>query len=161
MKKLSITLLALFFVLVLHAQDKTLPNLVLKDVNGKSVDVASYGKTGKITIICLWATWCKPCIQEINNITELMEEWKSKYGVQLVTVSVDNARNVPKVKPFVDGQGWDYDVLLDVNEDLKRALNAPSVPYMIVLDKNGKIVYEHNGYLPGDEFALEEKLKHF
>ena len=107
----------------------------------------------------MWATWCKPCIQEINNMSELMDDWKTKYGVQLVTVSVDNARNTPKVKPFVDGQGWDYDVLLDVNEDLKRALNAPSVPYMIVLDKNGKIVYEHNGYLPGDEFALEEKIK--
>ncbi|MSQ78098.1 MAG: TlpA family protein disulfide reductase [Flavobacteriaceae bacterium] len=159
MKSLFITLAALSISFGSFAQTKQLPDLKLKDLNGNERNIKDLGTTGKITIITMWATWCKPCVQEINAINEVMEEWKTKYGVVLVAVSVDNARNTPKVKPFVDGQGWDFDVILDVNEDLKRALNAPSVPYLILVDEKGKIVYEHNGYLPGDEVNLEEKIK--
>ncbi len=159
MKSLFITLTALSISIGCFAQTKQLPDMKLKDLNGKEINIKDLGTTGKITIITMWATWCKPCVQEINAINEVYEEWKTKYGVELVGVSVDNARNTPKVKPFVDGQGWDFLVILDVNEDLKRALNAPSIPYLILVDEKGKIVYEHNGYLPGDEVNLEEKIK--
>lgn len=138
---------------------KQLPDIKLKDVNGKDVNIKDYGKTGKITIISLWATWCKPCILEINNINEQLDTWKEKYKVQLVTVTVDQAKNTPKVKPFVDGQGWEFDVIMDTNQDLMHALNVPSVPYMLLIDQEGNIVYEHNGYNQGDEFILEKKLE--
>jgi cytochrome c biogenesis protein CcmG, thiol:disulfide interchange protein DsbE len=89
----------------------------------------------------------------------LYDEWQEKYGLELVAVSTDNSRNVPKVKPFVDGQGWEFDCLLDINEDLKRALNAPLIPYTVLLDQKGNIVYTHTGYIEGDEYMLEEKIK--
>lgn len=138
---------------------QTMPEIILKDVNGKNKNVAEYSKTGKITIISFWATWCTPCKKELSNINELYDEWKEKYNLELVAVSTDNTRNVPKVKPFVDGQGWEFDCLLDINEDLKRALNAPLIPYTVLLDQNGQIVYTHTGYIEGDEFMLEEKIK--
>jgi cytochrome c biogenesis protein CcmG/thiol:disulfide interchange protein DsbE len=77
----------------------------------------------------------------------------------LIAVSIDDSRNVLKVKPYVAGQGWEYEVLLDVNRDLLRALNGQNVPYTIVLDKTGTVVWTHNGYIEGDEFKLQEKLK--
>jgi len=160
MKRISFVLTFSLAALSLFAQDKqTLPELTLKDVNGKMVNVADYSRSGKITIISFWATWCTPCKKELSNINELLDDWKSKYGLQLVAVSTDNARNVTKVKPFVDGQAWTFDCLLDVNEDLKRTLNAPFIPFTVLLDKDGKIVYTHTGYIEGDEFTLEEKIK--
>jgi cytochrome c biogenesis protein CcmG/thiol:disulfide interchange protein DsbE len=138
---------------------QTMPEIVLKDVNGKNKNVADYSKTGKITVISFWATWCTPCKKELTNMSDLYDDWKEKYGLELVAVSTDNSRNVPKVKPFVDGQGWEFDCLLDINEDLKRALNAPIIPYTILLDQKGNIVYTHTGYVEGDEFMLEEKIK--
>ncbi len=161
MKKL-ITLLAFCIsVAAAWAQSgsQTMPEIVLKDVSGKNINVADYSKSGKITVISFWATWCTPCKKELNNLNELYDEWKEKYNMVIVSVSTDNSRNVPKVKPYVDGQGWGFDCLLDVNEDLKRAMNAVSIPFTILLDANGTIVYSHTGYLEGDEFVLEEKIK--
>jgi len=159
--QLVITVLILFTVNVLFAQEQkqTLPDLNLKDVNGKVVNVKDYAKKGKIVIISFWATWCTPCKKELNNINELYEEWKSKYDVIVVAVSIDNARNVMKVKPYVDGQAWPFDVLLDVNSDMMRAMNVVNPPHTFLLNKEGNIVYSHTGYLEGDEFTLEEKIK--
>ncbi|MES2656802.1 MAG: TlpA disulfide reductase family protein [Bacteroidota bacterium] len=161
MRKLIITLLAAFSLTFIYAQEQkqTLPDLNLKDVNGKVVNVKDYAKKGKIVIISFWATWCTPCKKELNNINELYDEWKTKYDVIVVAVSIDNARNVMKVKPYIDGQAWPFDVLLDVNSDMMRAMNVVNPPHTFLLDKAGNVVYSHTGYLEGDEFALEEKIK--
>jgi cytochrome c biogenesis protein CcmG/thiol:disulfide interchange protein DsbE len=161
MKNLVIVAVFLLSCLLGAAQNtQTMPEIILKDVNGKNKNTGDYSKNGKITIISFWATWCTPCKKELTNINDnMLEDWKTKYNVELVSVSTDNSKNVLKVKPFVDGQGWTFDCLLDVNEDLKRALNAPLIPYTILLDRSGKIVYTHTGYIEGDEFMLEEKIK--
>ncbi|MDX5320170.1 MAG: TlpA family protein disulfide reductase [Bacteroidota bacterium] len=138
---------------------KTLPSVLLKDLDGNTVDISDYGKSGKITVISFWATWCGPCKKELKNINEYLEDWTESYNMQLVAISTDDSRNTVKVKPFVNGQAWEFDVLLDVNQDLMRALNAPNVPFTVIIDQKGNIVYTHLGYQEGDEFELEEKLK--
>lgn len=139
--------------------EKTLPSVTLSDMNGKNVNVADIGKRGKITILSFWATWCVPCKKELTNMADVYEEWKKKYNVQIVAVSIDDSRSSTKVKPTVEGQRWDYEVLLDVNQDLKRQLNIQSVPFTVVVDAAGKIVFTHSGYVDGDEFVLEEELQ--
>jgi hypothetical protein len=62
------------------------------------------------------------------------------------------------VKPFLNGKGWTYNVLLDSNQELKRALSIVNVPYTIVV-KNSKIVFVSNGYSQGAEEELYIKLK--
>jgi thiol-disulfide isomerase/thioredoxin len=159
MKKILVALCLTITLGAMAQNNQTMPEILLKDVNGKVKNVNDYSKSGKITIISFWATWCTPCKKELSNLNELYDDWKVKYGLELVSVSTDNSRNVPKVKPFVDGQGWVFDCLLDVNEDLKRALNAPLIPYTVLLDQKGNIVYTHTGYIEGDEYTLEEKIK--
>jgi cytochrome c biogenesis protein CcmG/thiol:disulfide interchange protein DsbE len=170
MKKTFFALVLLTFGFLTHAQDektaiekvmgeKTLPSVTLSDINGKQVNVASYGKSGKLTVISFWATWCVPCKKELTNIADLYDEWKKKYNVQIVAISIDDSRNSTKVKPIVDGQRWEYEVLLDVNQDLKRQMNIQSVPFILIVDAHGKIVYTHSGYVDGDEYVLEEELQ--
>ena len=138
--------------------EHTLPTLTLRDMNGKEVNVADLGKTGKITVLDFWATWCVPCKKELNNINEIYDDWKKKYNAVVIAVSIDDSRSITKVKPYADGQRWTYDILLDVNQDLKRQLNIQSVPFTLVLDQSGKIVYTHSGYTEGDENILEEAI---
>lgn len=139
--------------------EKTLPSIELSNMDGKKVNVADYGKNGKITVLSFWATWCVPCKKELSNIYELYEEWQKKYNVQLVAVSIDDSRSTTKVKPFINGQGWNYDVLLDVNQDLKRDLAIQNVPFTVLANDKGKIVYTHSGYVDGDEYVLEEEIQ--
>ena len=161
MKKLLMIGVLLSFALFTKAQKEiqTKPNLVLKDMEGKSKNMADYSKSGKITIISFWATWCSPCKKELNNMHELYDDWKAKYDLQIVAVCTDNTRNTQKVKPYVDGQGWEFDIIMDVNQDFQRAMNIVQIPHTFLLDQNGKIVYQHSGYVEGDEFSLEEKIK--
>lgn len=161
MKNFIFTLVAIFTFNQIFAQTQkqTLPDINLKDINGKLVNVGDYSKKGKIIIVSFWATWCTPCKKELNNINDLYEEWKSKYDITVVAVTIDNARNVMKVKPYVDGQAWPFDVLLDVNSDLMRAMNVINPPHTFLIDKTGNVVYSHTGYLEGDEYTLEEKIK--
>ena len=68
-------------------------------------------------------------------------------------------QDVHKVKPLVDNHGWDYEVLIDTNEELKRALGIQAIPYTLILDGKGNIVYRHNGYVDGAEEELIEKVR--
>jgi len=159
---LSILTMFGFFCPTSKAADtekQALPSVVLRDLEGKPVDITSFSKSGKVTIISFWATWCTPCKKEIENMKDLIDDWSTKYNVQLVTISIDDARNAQKVKPYVDGKKWKFQTLIDVNQDTKRALNYPNVPYTLLIDKDGNIVYKHIGYQEGDEFVLEDQLK--
>jgi cytochrome c biogenesis protein CcmG, thiol:disulfide interchange protein DsbE len=138
---------------------QTLPDVTIKNVDNENVNMSDYASNGKITIISFWATWCKPCIKELKNVIALMEDWEEEYNVELVAVSVDDARNKNKVRPFSKGMGWDFDILLDPNGDLQRAMNVTNPPVTFLVDQNGKIVYTHTGYLEGDEYDLEDEIK--
>ena len=156
MKHLLSLLLFFLVVPVAHAQ---LPKVELKDLQGKSVNTSELNNEGKPFIVSFFATWCKPCNRELKAIDEVYDEWQKETGVRLIAVSIDQAQNMNKVKPFVDQNGWRYDVLLDPNSELCRAFGIQMIPYMILLDGRGNIVYKHNGYTDGAEIELYEKIK--
>ena len=135
------------------------PAAVLKTLDGETIDLSKlYGK--KPVYLKFWATWCVPCIKELDAISDLYQDWIEETGVSLIAVSVDDSRTVKRVKSLINGKGWEYDILLDTNNDLKRALGASSIPLTIVV-KDNKIVYRHSGYSPGAEYELYEKVKEY
>lgn len=158
MKFSSIALLLTLFTFAATAQSK-MPSVALKTLNGESVDITDYTSKGKITVVSFWATWCKPCQKELEAVSEVYPDWVEAYDMQLVAVTIDTRRQLAKVAPLVESKGWEFDILSDANQGMRNALNFQSIPYTILLDKNGNIVYEHSGYLPGDEYELEEKIK--
>ena len=151
-------LLAAFlcFMGIANAQ---LPSIVLKDLNGKSVRTDTLSNNGKPFIIDFFATWCKPCNRELDAISEVYDEWREETGVKLIAISIDQAQNINKVKPLVDNHDWDYEVLLDPNGDFKHALGIQMIPYVLIVDGKGQIVYKHNGYTDGAETELIEKVR--
>ncbi len=159
MKSIKVLLVVAFLAIVGIAQAQTLPAVTLKDINGKTVQTDKLSNDGKPFIISFFATWCKPCNRELSAISEVYADWQDETGVKLIAVSIDQAQNINKVKPLVDSNGWEYDVLLDPNSDFKRALGIQMIPYVIIVDGNGNIVYKHNGYTDGAEKELIEKVR--
>lgn len=159
MKSIKVLLVVAFLVIVGIAQAQTLPAVTLKDINGKTVQTDKLSNDGKPFIISFFATWCKPCNRELSAISEVYADWQDETGVKLIAVSIDQAQNINKVKPLVDSNGWEYDVLLDPNSDFKRALGIQMIPYVIIVDGKGNIVYKHNGYTDGAEKELIEKVR--
>jgi thiol-disulfide isomerase/thioredoxin len=156
MKKLQ--LLLLFVGFNLFAQ-KELPNLSLNNLDGKSVSLKTeFAEKDKIYIFSFWATWCTPCIQELDEMNDVQEEWKKSVNFEIVAIATDDSRTQKRVKPLINGKGWDFRVLLDTNQDFKRYLSIVNIPYTIVV-KNQQIVHIQNGYVPGNENELLAKLK--
>jgi thiol-disulfide isomerase/thioredoxin len=156
MKNLSVLLL--FFCAVSYSQ-KELPNISLKSLDNNSVNVkADFSEKDKVYVYVFWATWCAPCIQELDVMNDVYSDWKEELNMEIVAISIDDARTGKRVKPMVNGRSWDYTVLLDTNQDLKRTLSIANPPYTIVV-KNGAILYEQAGHAPGSEGEFFTRLK--
>jgi thiol-disulfide isomerase/thioredoxin len=68
MKKIAAALCLVIGFSAMAQNNQTMPEIILKDVNGKVKNVNEYSKSGKITIISFWATWCTPCKKELSNL---------------------------------------------------------------------------------------------
>jgi len=152
-------LLLLLFVGIHSYSQKNLPDLNLSTLDGKKVSLKNdFAEKDKLYVFSFWASWCGPCINELDEMNEVQAEWKKSINFEVIAVATDDSRTQKRVKPLVNGKEWDYTILLDTNQDFKRALSIVNIPYTIVV-KNNKIVHIQNGYVPGNEVDLFEKLK--
>ena len=137
---------------------KSIPNISLSDFEGEKTKIFEAIDENQITVISLWATWCVPCIKELDAINEVYEDWIDELDFNLLAISVDDSRSVRRAKALVNGKSWPYEIYLDTNQDFKRALGTSFIPQTLIV-KSKKILYQHTGYQPGDEDYLFEKLK--
>ncbi|HRH34347.1 MAG TPA: TlpA disulfide reductase family protein [Catalimonadaceae bacterium] len=140
---------------------RLLPEMDVKLLDGSVVKTTNLLNQKGLTIINFWATWCKPCVLELNNIKEVFADWQKETGVKLIAVSIDDSRTMAKVGPVVSGKGWVYDIVLDPNSELKRKLNVVNPPHTFVVNSKGEIVWQHSSYSPGDEDELFEFIKKY
>ena len=158
MKRLLLILIAAF-ALSLSSVQAQLPAITLKTMNGVEVRTDTLSNDGKPFIIDFFATWCKPCNRELDAISEVYEEWQEETGVKIFAVSIDQAQNINKVKPLVSNHNWQYDVLLYPNSDFLPAVGVQLIPYTLIVDAQGKVVYKHSGYTDGAETEIIEKVR--
>ncbi|MFN5705344.1 MAG: TlpA family protein disulfide reductase [bacterium] len=158
MKRILLMLAVTFIYSYSIAQNK-IPSVEVKNIGGENINTSSISNDGKPIIISFWATWCKPCVQELTAISEQYEEWQKETGVKVIAVSTDDSRNMARVQPFVNSRSWEYEIYLDPNGDFKRALNVNNIPHTFLVNGKGEIVWQHNSYTPGDEEELFELVK--
>lgn len=153
MKKLF-GIIVLFASLSGYAQ---LPDLGVKTLNQDWTSLEEL-KGEKLTVVDFWASWCKPCVSAIPKLNELYSEFKDQ-GVQFIGVNVDGPRNQAKVKPLVSSLNVGYPVVFDPDQELSSMMNVSALPTLIIFNAKGKEVFVHEGFAPGDEKLLREKLQ--
>ena len=160
MKKLILTIAIIgIFTTLSLSQNRTLPSVEVKTLNGSNFNIQKIENSGNPIVINFWATWCKPCKKELNAIAEVYEDWQEETGVKLIAISIDDTRSMTKVAPYVNASDWDYDVYLDPNGDLKRAMGISTVPHTFLLNGKNEIIWQHKGYVDGDEDGLLEQIE--
>lgn len=139
-------------------ENRSLPDVKVKTLSGNAFNISKLDNESKPMVISFWATWCKPCKKELNNISEVYEEWQEETGVKLIAISIDDTRSMSKVAPYVNSSDWEYEVYLDPNKDLCRLLGVSTVPHTFLLNDKKEIVWQHRGYVEGDEDELYNKI---
>ncbi|NQZ55428.1 MAG: TlpA family protein disulfide reductase [Candidatus Nitrosopelagicus sp.] len=160
MRKQILTFLAVLLATTFSfsQESRSLPNVKVKTLAGDAFNISDLDNNNKPMVISFWATWCKPCKKELNNISEVYEDWQKETGVKLVAVSIDDTRSMSKVAPYINASDWEYEVYLDPNKDLCRLLGVSTVPHTFLLNGKKEIVWQHRGYVEGDEEALYNKI---
>ena len=151
----------LFFLLCLiisYNSFSQIPSVNIKTVDGGIINTSKFNNDGHPIVISFWATWCKPCKEELDNIHEVYEDWRDDTNVKLIAISIDDARNASKIKPLVNSKGWDYEVYHDSNSEFATQMVVNPIQHTYILNGDKKIIWNHTGYTDGDEDVLYEKI---
>lgn len=142
------------------AQDtRPLPTVDVKKIDGTTFNSSGFSNDGKPIIIDFWATWCKPCIEELNAIHEVYADWQKETGVKVIAISIDDARTMNRVGPFINARNWAFESYIDPNGDLRRAMNVNMPPHTFLINGKGEIVWQHVGFVEGNEEELLDQVK--
>ncbi|MBM3412456.1 MAG: TlpA family protein disulfide reductase [Bacteroidetes bacterium] len=154
----SLLLTLLLIPMSLLAQEK-LPAVVIKSIAGKEINTETFYNSDVPLVISFWATWCKPCLQELDAFNDLTETWKKETPARIIAISIDDSRTAAGIKKTAGLHDWSFEVFWDQNQDLKRALNISLIPHTLVIDKKGVIIKRYTAYVPGNEENILAILK--
>jgi len=146
-------------VLTAFSWQGRVPDFSLENLDNELVSYSEI-KGERLTVIDFWATWCQPCIKSIPELVEMYSVFHER-GVEFIGISVDSPRNLSKVKPFSHSLGITYPVLLDSNSELMGELNVTAVPTLLIIDRDDRIVYTHEGFHAGDGEIIREEIEKY
>lgn len=155
-KKFTFSLILCLLAYTSNSQ-KFIPEIGLKTLNGESIKSIQAINQDGFTIISFWATWCIPCINELDAINKVINEWNQTEDITVLAISTDDSRSKKRVRPLINGKDWIFDVISDTNQEFKRAMGVVGIPHTIVTYKS-EIIHRRIGYTPGEEEDLFEVI---
>jgi len=153
--RLNIVLVLLVIQQFLYSQDKV--NFSVSTIDNREIELSELYNKGPL-LVNFWALWCEPCKVEMRVLKKLYEKYKDK-GFMIVGINQDSPKSVSKVRSYISSQKINFPVALDPNNQYLQKLNGQSIPYSLLFNGEGEIVYKSVGYLPGDEIKLEKEIQ--
>jgi len=138
--KFSAAVLLLAFAAVGFADSR---DWSLTDTQGETFKLSEV-QADAPTMLIFWATWCAPCKKELNDNQKLFQSYEDK-GMRVILIAEDNLKTQAKVKPYVESKGYKWRVLLDPNGEVLKRYGGTSIPYTVLIDKDGKSVQQYRG----------------
>ena len=138
-------------------RDIMLPDLSVKLLDGKQVRLSVLLEEGPL-LVSFWATWCAPCKKEMI----FLEEFHQKYNensFRVLAISTDSPKSMSKVKSYIRAKKYTFLVGIDPNQDIAKKMNALLMPTTLILNKDRKVSWYHQGFIPGDEKEIEAQIR--
>lgn len=136
----------------LAAEGRPAPTVVAETLAGDRFRLEDH--RGEVVVVNVWATWCPPCRVEMPGFVDLQREFEDK-GVQFVGIAVDRD-GATAVRPFVEEQGINFPQIASPTL-AARHFPGEAVPRTYLIDKRGRIRYEHSGVVL--KWALDDALE--
>ncbi len=118
---------------------KYFPDISISSLTDSTIKITNEKINGKYTLIDFWATWCKPCLEEMPNLHKVYDEYKDK-GLEILSISLDNNR-VAAIK-FIEDR-WKMPWLrayIGLDKKQLAYFEISGIPKAILLDQTGKII---------------------
>lgn len=132
-------------------------DITLPDINGDDITITSATKDD-VHVLCFWAVWCTPCQAELTKLHPEWEKMKDR-GLNVYAISIDGPDTQARVTGFAQQQGWKYPILLDRETEVLARYNPKGdIPFYVVLDADGNVLKQHQGYVKGDMENLKKFL---
>ncbi len=136
------------------AQSSSGVNFTLEDLDGQRHDFSEFVDKGPV-YITFFAMWCQPCLHKLRQLEPIYEKYKDD-GFTLLVINTDTPNSLSRVESYWRSQRYEMPLLLDPASRVFERLNGRSLPYALMVDRNGEIVQVDTGYLPGDDKKIEE-----
>jgi len=131
------------------------PNFTLQSRDGKPVSLGDL--KGQVVMVNFWATWCKPCRQEMPHLEALYKRYNS-LGFTLLGVNVED--NPEGAKKWLQENGpVTFPVLLDPKNQVSKLYEVVSMPSTVIVGRDGTMRYIHHGYEPGVEGEYQNQVR--
>ena len=134
-----------------------LPDLSVRLLDGKQVRLSALLEEGPL-LVSFWATWCAPCKKEMI----FLEEFHQKYNensFRVLAISTDSPKSMSKVKSYIRAKKYTFLVGIDPNQEIAKKMNALLMPTTLILNKDRKVSWYHQGFIPGDEKEIEAQIR--
>ncbi len=133
------------------------PNFKLENLDSEIIELKNFIGKGPI-LICFWSSCCKSAVSQIEAFSDLYDDYEAQ-GFTLIAIATDDEKTVAKVKPYIKSKKYKFPVLYDTDGNVSRMYYAFDIPFCVLINKSGRIVYTHRGYMKGDEIDLHKKVK--
>lgn len=121
---------------------RTLPKFTSQTIDGRPI--SDQALRGKVTVINIWATWCRPCVQELPRVER--EIWQKHRG-EIEVLAVARGESAESVTKFNDSAKLSFSLVPDPHRDITRLFGGDdSIPRTYVVNAKGSIVYQSFGF---------------
>lgn len=133
------------------------PDFTLQSTDGKTVRLSDYlGKS--VVLIDFWSTTCQPCMAEMPHLVEMYKARKDK-GFVVLAISADGPESLGDVNRVVHDKEMIFPVLLDQETTVTARYNPrKEMPFSVLIDRSGSIVYKRAGFTPGDDKVITTEV---
>ncbi|MCB9255464.1 MAG: TlpA family protein disulfide reductase [Bdellovibrionaceae bacterium] len=148
----------LFVTLHLNVFGYVAPNFTGEKIDGSRVSLSDVLKEKRALMLCFWASWCVPCLEELSQLAQGLAK-NTDLPLDVLTVNVDTAETNEDVRPTMKAYGLKFPVVLDPSHKIfARYQQQGSLPFSVLINSKGEVVESFNGLHEGMFESLKKKV---